>query len=77
MHKAIINFDAKIGDNCIINTEQSLNMMLPLRIIVMYQPVRIINGGVKIGAGSFIGSGTTIRENKSIKKFNYPYGKYY
>jgi sugar O-acyltransferase (sialic acid O-acetyltransferase NeuD family) len=68
MHGSIINANAQIGVNCIINSKSLIEHDTKIQAHCHISTGVIINGGVKIGEGSFVGSGSIIKEGVSIGK---------
>ena len=64
----IVNADAEIGYNCIINNKALIEHDVKIGNHVHISTGAIINGDVKIGSGSFIGSGSIIFNNITIGK---------
>jgi sugar O-acyltransferase (sialic acid O-acetyltransferase NeuD family) len=56
MHHALINTGARVGRNCIINTKALVEHDATIEDHCHIATGAIINGGVKIGAGTFVGS---------------------
>lgn len=57
MHGAIVNAEAKIGCNCIINSKSLIEHDAEVGNHCHISTGAIINGGVKVGSNSFVGSG--------------------
>jgi sugar O-acyltransferase (sialic acid O-acetyltransferase NeuD family) len=66
MHHAIVNAGAKVGDNCIINTKALIEHDALIEDHCHISTGAIINGGVKVGSGTFYGSGAVTREYTTI-----------
>lgn len=66
MHHALINSNAKIGKNCIINTKSLIEHDAVIGDFCHISTGAIINGGVNIGSCTFIGSGTITKQYISI-----------
>jgi len=66
MHDAIVNTNARIGKNCIINTKSLIEHDSVIEDHCHISTNTTINGGVVIGKGSFIGSGSITREGVKI-----------
>jgi sugar O-acyltransferase (sialic acid O-acetyltransferase NeuD family) len=62
MHGAIVNAGARVGRNCIINTQALVEHDAIIADHCHIATAAIINGEVRIGAGSFVGSNTTVRQ---------------
>tara|TARA_Y100000589_G_scaffold329009_1_gene374497 strand:+ start:33169 stop:33771 length:603 start_codon:yes stop_codon:yes gene_type:complete len=65
-HNVVVNVNAKIGKNCILNTRSIVEHDSVIGENCHLSTGAIINGGVKIGHNSFIGSNSVIRENLTI-----------
>lgn len=68
MHGSIINANAQIGVNCIVNSKSLIEHDVIIQAHCHISTGAIINGGVKIGEGSFVGSGSIIKEGVKIGK---------
>lgn len=66
MAGAVINAGAKIGANCIVNTNSVVEHDCILGDNVQISPSAALAGGVKIGANSFIGIGSSIIQGVDI-----------
>lgn len=66
MPQAVINADVVIGNHCIINSASVVEHDSLLEDYVHLCPKSAIAGTVKLGEGSFVGSGATIIPNKKI-----------
>lgn len=66
MHKVVINAGAKVGVNCILNTNSLIEHDTTIGNHCHISTGAIINGGVEIGNGCFLGSGVIIREGVKI-----------
>lgn len=68
MHKALVNAGARIGRNCIINTRALIEHDAVIEDHCHIATAAVINGGVRVGAGSFFGSNSTSREYANISE---------
>jgi sugar O-acyltransferase (sialic acid O-acetyltransferase NeuD family) len=66
MHHALINAGACVGRNCIINTKALVEHDAIIEDHCHISTRAVVNGGVKIGRGSFFGSGAVSQEYTSI-----------
>lgn len=66
MHRATINAGAKIGNNCIINSQVLVEHDVVVEDHCHIATGATINGGSSVGRSSFVGSGSTIRESINI-----------
>jgi len=57
MHHAIINANARIGHNCIINTKALIEHDAVIGAHCHISTASVINGRVRVGEGVFFGSG--------------------
>ncbi|MBU0969607.1 MAG: NeuD/PglB/VioB family sugar acetyltransferase [Proteobacteria bacterium] len=60
MHRAIVNAGARIGHNCILNTQCLVEHDVTIGDHTHVSTAAVVNGGAVIGSGSFVGSNTTI-----------------
>jgi sugar O-acyltransferase (sialic acid O-acetyltransferase NeuD family) len=67
-HFAVINFDAKIGYNNIINTSAIIEHGVKIGNNCHISTRAVINGDVEIKDNTFIGSGAVIREGIKVGK---------
>ena len=73
MHNAIINAGAVVGINCIINSKALIEHDAEIGDHCHISTASVVNGGVKVGSGTFYGSGAVskqyiiIPENSFIK----------
>ena len=67
MHDVVINSDASIGKNCIINTKVLIEHDVTIKDNTHISTAAVINGGVNIGQKCFIGSNSTTKEYITIK----------
>jgi len=68
MHGSIINPKVKIGKNCIINTGSIIEHEVVIEDHCHISTGAILNGGVVVKEGSFIGSRSTVMQNKIVGK---------
>ncbi len=66
MAGAIINSGSQIGKGCVVNTGSSIDHDNIIEDYVHISPGVRLAGNVKIGRGSFIGVGSTVRNNITI-----------
>jgi sugar O-acyltransferase (sialic acid O-acetyltransferase NeuD family) len=66
MHRAIINAGAKIGKNCIINTNAIIEHDVIIGDHSHISTASVVNGGTKIGPRTFFGSNSDIKHNMVI-----------
>ncbi len=66
MHHALINAGASVGKNCIINTKALVEHDAVIEDHCHISTKAVVNGGVKMGRGSFLGSGAAAVENTTI-----------
>ena len=66
MHHALINAGARVGRNCIINTKALVEHDAIIEDHCHISTGATVNGGVKIGSGSFFGSGAVSKEYTSM-----------
>jgi sugar O-acyltransferase (sialic acid O-acetyltransferase NeuD family) len=62
MHHALVNAEAVIGKNCIINTKALVEHDAVIEDHCHIATCAVINGGVHVGKGSFIGSGAVSKQ---------------
>jgi sugar O-acyltransferase (sialic acid O-acetyltransferase NeuD family) len=62
MHGAIVNAGASVGRNCIINSQALVEHDATIADHCHIATAAIINGEVRVGAGTFVGSNTTVRQ---------------
>ena len=62
MHHALINVGARVGRNCIINTKALVEHDAVIEDYCHISTGGIINGGVRIGSGTFFGSNAVCKE---------------
>lgn len=68
MHDVIINADASIGKNCIINSKALIEHDAIIGNHCHISTATVINGGVKVKNGSFVGSNSTTKEYSVISE---------
>jgi sugar O-acyltransferase (sialic acid O-acetyltransferase NeuD family) len=66
MNGVFINAGAKVGKNCIINTNALIEHDVIISDHTHISTGVIINGNVNVGSATFIGSGSIIKEGTSI-----------
>lgn len=66
MHNAVVNAGARIGDNCIVNSQALVEHDVVIDDHCHISTGARVNGGVIIGQGSFVGSGAVIKEGITI-----------
>lgn len=71
MHHALINAAARVGQNCIINTKAIVEHDAIIEAHCHISTRAVVNGGVKIGSGSFVGSGAIAVENTVIPPYSF------
>ncbi len=69
MHHSLVNANAKIGKNCIINTKALIEHDSIVEDHCHISTAAIINGGVCVTLGSFVGSNSTSKETVTINGF--------
>ena len=67
MNHAVINAQARIGKNCIINTKSNIEHGVIIDDFCHISTCAVVNGDSTIGKDSFIGSNSTISNNIKIK----------
>ena len=68
MHGVIVNTDARIGANCIINNKALVEHDVKIGDHCHIATGAIVNGGVQVGDGTFIGSGVVTKQGITIRK---------
>ena len=68
MHHTLINANAKIGKNCIINTKALIEHDAVIGDNTHIATAAIINGGVKVGNNTFIGSNVVTKQYIKISE---------
>jgi sugar O-acyltransferase (sialic acid O-acetyltransferase NeuD family) len=66
MHGAIINAGARIGKNCIVNSQALVEHDAVINDHCHISTGARVNGNVTIGRGSFVGSGAVIKEGVRV-----------
>lgn len=66
MHGAVINANASVGRNCIINSMSLIEHDATIEDHCHVATAAAVNGGVRVGAGTFLGSQCSVRENVVI-----------
>ena len=66
MHNALINAEAVIGKNCIINTGALIEHEASIGDFCHVSTNAVVNGQTKVGRRSFIGSNCVIANNISL-----------
>ena len=69
MHQALVNANAKIGANCIINTKALIEHDVVIENGCHVSTAAVVNGGVCIKKNTFFGSNATSKESVSIAGF--------
>jgi sugar O-acyltransferase (sialic acid O-acetyltransferase NeuD family) len=69
MHHALINANAKVGKNCIINTKSLIEHDCLVEEFCHISTGAILNGGVNVQSNSFVGSNATSVEYTTISGF--------
>ncbi|WP_108063709.1 NeuD/PglB/VioB family sugar acetyltransferase [Poseidonibacter lekithochrous] len=69
MHHALVNANAKIGRNCIINTKALIEHDVIIEDFCHISTSSVVNGGVKIKKGTFFGSNATSKQSISLEGF--------
>jgi sugar O-acyltransferase (sialic acid O-acetyltransferase NeuD family) len=66
MHGAVVNAGAKIGRNCILNSQSLVEHDTVIGDHCHISTAAAVNSGVRIGAGSFVGSNVCVRQGVAI-----------
>lgn len=66
MHGAIVNARAKVGRNCILNSQSLVEHDARIGDHCHVATGAIVNGGASIGDGSFIGSQSSVRQEVRV-----------
>ena len=66
MHGSIVNAEARIGINCIINSRALIEHGASIGDHCHVSTAAVVNGDAKIGNGTFVGSGAVIREGVRV-----------
>ncbi|WP_205663500.1 NeuD/PglB/VioB family sugar acetyltransferase [Arcobacter caeni] len=69
MHHVLVNANAKIGKNCIINTKALIEHDVIIEDNCHISTASVINGGVIVKANTFVGSNTTSKQYIEINGF--------
>ncbi|SFV53848.1 4-amino-6-deoxy-N-Acetyl-D-hexosaminyl-(Lipid carrier) acetyltrasferase [hydrothermal vent metagenome] len=69
LHYALVNADAKIGVNCIINTKSLIEHDVRIEDHCHISTATVINGGVIVKSDSFVGSNSTTKEYSKLNGF--------
>ena len=69
MHHAIVNADAKIGKNCIINTKALIEHDVRVENHCHISTAAVLNGGVHVEEHTFVGSNATSKEYSTMNDF--------
>ena len=62
MHRAVVNASGSVGANCIVNTGALLEHDVVVADHSHIATTVTLNGGVRVGARTFVGSGSVTRE---------------
>lgn len=68
MHDAVINAQARIGINCIINTKALIEHDSKIGSHCHISTGAVVNGDVVVGSGTFIGSNAVVRHSLHINE---------
>jgi sugar O-acyltransferase (sialic acid O-acetyltransferase NeuD family) len=71
MHHALVNTDAIVVENCIINTRALIEHDAVIGNHCHISTGSIVNGGVKIGNYSFFGSGAVSKEYIELPEYSF------
>jgi len=66
MHGSVVNARARIGANCIINSQALIEHDAEIGPHCHISTGARVNGGAKIGSGSFVGSGAVLKEGINL-----------
>lgn len=66
MHQALVNADALVGANCIVNNKALIEHDAVIGDHCHISTASVVNGGVKVGSGSFYGSGAVSKQYADI-----------
>ena len=69
MHDALVNVNAKIGQNCIINSKALIEHDAIVEDYCHISTGAIINGGVLVKSDTFYGSNATAKEYSEVSGF--------
>jgi len=62
MHGAVLNAGSHVGQQCIINTQATVEHDAVVEDFCHISTGALVNGGALVGEGSFIGSGAIVRD---------------
>ena len=68
MHGAYVGPNTQIGKNCIINTNAHIEHGCIIEDNCHISTSSVLNGNVKIGSGTFVGSGSIFKEDIKVPK---------
>lgn len=71
MHGAIVNADAKVGNNSIINTRALIEHDAIIEDHCHISTGAVINGGARVGEGSFLGSTAITKHSITVEKYSF------
>lgn len=63
---AVVNSGARIGSHCIINSCACIEHDTELADFVHASPGSVVAGGASVGAGSYLGMGSLVRDHRTI-----------
>jgi sugar O-acyltransferase (sialic acid O-acetyltransferase NeuD family) len=66
MHDALVNAGAQVGENCIVNSKALIEHDAIIEDHCHVSTAAVINGGVKLGRGSFFGSQAVTKQYINI-----------
>lgn len=69
MHGAIVNAGARVGKNCILNSQSLIEHDTVVGDHCHVSTGARLNSGVQVGEGTFIGSGSSIRQGIHIGRY--------
>ena len=69
MHQSLVNANAKIGKNCIINTKALIEHDVIVEDNCHISTASVLNGGVVVKENTFFGSNSTSKQNIEINGF--------
>ena len=70
MHDALVNANAKVGENCIINTKALIEHDTVVEAHTHVATAAVVNGNCHIKEGSFIGSNSVLKEGTVVEKLS-------
>ena len=70
LNGAVVNADAKVGENCIINSKSLIEHDVKVGNHCHISTGAVLNGNVSVGEGCFVGSGAIIKEGISIAPYS-------